>query len=201
MTQPAHADFEIEGAIQRGHISTGTAANAARQNVAAWFVHADAGYTFAGAWKPRVSIEYDHASGDRAGGRYGRFDTLFGMRRADFAPAGLYNSILRSNIISAGPRIEVVPSKRTDLMATIHPMWLAARQDSFSSTAVRDVSGRSGSYAGTQFDARIRHRLTPALQIEADAVLLDKGRFLRDAPNAPPGHWTRYLSLNATATF
>jgi hypothetical protein len=39
------------------------------------------------------------------------------------------------------------------------------------------------------------------LRLELDAVLLAKGRFLRDAPNAPPGRWTRYLSMNATAQY
>jgi hypothetical protein len=37
--------------------------------------------------------------------------------------------------------------------------------------------------------------------LEADLVLLAKGRFLRGAPNAPPKRWTRYLSLNAVASF
>lgn len=198
---PAHVDGELEAIVQRGHASTGLAANAARQEVRAWFVHADAGYTLTDPWKTRLSVEYDHASGDKPGGSYGRFDTLSGMRRADLAPAGLYNAVLRSNIVSPGLRVETVPSKRTDLMATLRPMWLAAREDSFSSTGVRDVSGRSGRFAGTQFDGRVRHLLTPWLRLELDAVLLAKGRFLRDAPNAPAGRWTRYVSMNATATF
>ena len=150
---------------------------------------------------PRVSIEYDHASGDGRGGRYGRFDTLFGMRRADLGPSGLYNAFGRTNFISPGLRIEAVPDKRTDLMATLRPIWLAAREDSFSTTGVRDAGGSSGSFAGTQIDGRIRHQLTKALRLEVDAVLLAKGRFLREAPNAPPGRWTKYVSFNATASF
>lgn len=193
-------DFEVEGFLQRGTISAGLAPTASRLPIAAWFLHADAGYTFAAGWKPRLSIEYDHASGDAAGGHFGRFDTLFGMRRADLAPAGLYAAIARTNIISAGARLEAVPDKRTDLLASLRPMWLAAREDAFATTGVRDPTGASGTFAGTQFDGRIRHRLTKALQLEVDAVLLAKGRFLRDAPNAPPGRWTRYLSINLTAT-
>lgn len=194
-------DFEVEGIVQRGHVSTSLAADAPRQEVGAWFVHADFGYSFASGWRPRLSIEYDHASGDRPGGRYGRFDTLFGMRRADLGPAGLYNAFGRTNVISPGLRIEAVPGKRTDLMATLRPIWLAAPQDSFSTTGVRDPSGRVGSFAGTQFDGRVRHQLSKTLRLEADAVLLAKGRFLRGAPNAPPGRWTKYISLNATVSF
>jgi hypothetical protein len=198
---PGRFDVELEGIVQRGIASTGLAATAPRQDVAAWFLHADTGYTFPGGWKPRVSIEYDHASGDGRGGRYGRFDTLFGMRRADLAPSGLYNAIARTNIVSPGVRVEATPSKRTDWFLSYRPMWLASRYDAFSSTAVRDATGRSGRFAGHQLDSRIRHRLTPKLMLEADAVLLAKGRFLRDAPNAPLGRWTRYLSLNLVAGF
>lgn len=198
---PKRADFEVEAILQRGRVSTGFAAASPRQLVSAWFVHADAGYSFAGGWKPRVSIEYDQASGDRPGGRYGRFDTLFGMRRADLGPSGLYSAFGRANFISPGVRIEATPDKRTDLMATLRPIWLDAREDSFSTTGVRDPSGKSGSFAGTQVDARVRRQLTKAIRLELDAVLLKKGRFLREAPNAPPGRWTKYLSLNATASF
>lgn len=199
--EPGAWDLEVEGIVQRGRAAPGVAATAVRQEVRAWFLHADAGYTFPGRWKPRVSFDYDHASGDGPGGRYGRFDTLFGMRRADLAPAGLYNAIARTNLVSPGVRIEATPTKRTDWFVSYRPMWLASRFDSFSSTAVRDPTGRSGRFAGHQLDGRVRHRLTRALMLEADLVLLAKGRFLRDAPNAPPGRWTRYLSLNAVATF
>jgi hypothetical protein len=198
---PARADVEVEGIAQRGHASTGLAAGAPQQAVRAWFVHVEAGYTFAARWQPRLSLEYDHASGDAPGGANGRFDTLFGMRRADLAPAGLYNAYGRANSFSPGARIEVVPGRRTDAFAIVRPIWLASRTDSFSTSGVRDSTGRSGNFAGTQLDARVRRQVSKAIRVEVDGVVLDKGRFLRDAPNAPPGKWTRYLSLNALASF
>lgn len=199
--KPATWDFELEGIVQRGTVSSSLAATAPTQDVRAWFVHGDLGYTFPGGWKPRLAIEYDHATGDRPGGRYGRFDPILGMRRADLAPGALYNAILRSNFISPGVRLEAVPSAKTDLMVSYRPFWLAAREDAFSSTGVRDASGRSGSFAGHQLDTRLRYALTRKIRLEADVVLLAKGRFLRDAPNAPPERWTRYLSLNALFNF
>lgn len=88
---------------------------------------------------------------------------------------------------SPGVRLEAVADKPTDLLMTLHAMWLAAPDDSFSSTGVRDASGRSGNFAGTQLDGRIRHQSISWLRLELDAVLLVKGRFLRDPPNAPRG--------------
>ncbi|MBZ9648482.1 alginate export family protein [Sphingobium sp. 3R8] len=194
--------YEVEALYQTGMISASLAPAALHQSVHANFIHADIGYSFAGAWKPRLSVEFDRASGDRHGGRYGRFDTLFGMRRADLAPAGLYNAIARTNIMTPGIRLEVTPNKRLDAFAVYRAMWLAASEDSFAGTGVRDASGRSGDFAGHQLEARLRYWLIPArLRFEFDGLLLAKGRFLRYAPNAPSGPWTKYGSFNLTASF
>ncbi len=204
MTEPAPGavDYEVEAIWQGGHISRSAVADAARQPVAAYFLHADVGYSFGGAWKPRLSVEFDRASGDKPGGRYGRFDTLFGMRRADLAPAGLYNAIGRANIATPGVRLEATPSKRLDWFVTYRAMWLASDSDSFSTTGVRDPAGRSGSFAGHQVDVRLRYWLVPEkLRFEYDGVLLAKRGFLRWAPNATDGTTTRYASFNLTASF
>ncbi|KQX19690.1 hypothetical protein ASD39_16105 [Sphingomonas sp. Root50] len=199
---PGRVDYEVELLGQRGSISRSLAADAGRQAVRASFVHADIGYSFRTAWKPRLAIEFDRASGDRAGGRYGRFDTLFGMRRADLAPSGIYAAIGRANIVTPGIRLEAAPSRRLDGFVVYRPMWLAADQDAFSTTGVRDPAGRSGDFAGHQVEGRLRYTLVPErLRLEVDAVLLAKGRFLREAPNATRKRWTRYGSFNLTASF
>jgi hypothetical protein len=199
---PGRIDYEVEAIYQRGDVSRSAAAGAARQAVSATFVHVDVGYTFAGGWTPRLSVELGRASGDRSGGKYGRFDTLFGMRRADLAPAGLYNAVTRANIMTVGVRVEAVPSKRVDLFAVYRPMWLAANEDAFATTGVRDAAGRSGDFAGHQLEGRARWWVVPTrVRLEYSGVLLAKGRFLRDAPNAPGKGWTRYGSFNVTVGF
>jgi hypothetical protein len=195
-------DFEVEGIYQTGRARTGTTSLAPVQDVRAWFMHADVGYSFAGPAKLRLSIEYDRASGDGPGNRYGRFDTLFGMRRADLAPAGIYNAIGRANISAPAIRAEIAPSPRWDAFAAYRPMWLAQRSDSFSTTGVRDPSGHSGSFAGHQLEGRARYWLIPALlRAEINALWLAKGRFLETAPNAPTTGDAFYLSNGLTATF
>lgn len=200
--KPGRLDFEAEGIYQFGGIRAGTAATAARLPVDAWFLHADAGYSFPGPAKLRVSVEYDYASGDGPGRNFGRFDTLFGMRRADLAPSGIYNAIGRANISTPGVRAEVAPGKRFDAFAVYRPMWLADRTDAFSTTGVRDPSGRSGSFAGHQLEGRLRYWFVPSfLRGEVNGVWLAKGRFLQSAPNAPRTGDTHYLATAVTATF
>lgn len=200
--QTGRWDFEVEGIYQFGGIAESAAAGSARLPVSAWFLHADVGYTFPGPAKVRLSAEYDRASGDGPGRSFGRFDTLFGMRRADLAPSGIYNSIGRANISTPGLRIEAAPGKRLDMFAVYRAMWLADRTDSFSTTGVRDASGTSGSFAGHQVEGRVRYWLVPGfLRGEVNAIWLAKGHFLKAAPNAPQTGDARYLSTVLTATF
>lgn len=195
-------DFESETIYQSGSVSASLSPTAARINVSAWFTHLETGYTLRHPWSPRIAIELDYASGDGRGGKFGRFDTLFGMRRADLAPAGLYNAVGRANLVATGIRLEATPSKRIDAFAAYRPLWLASRFDSFSTTGVRDASGNSGRFAGHQFDARVRYWLIPKrLRLEWNGLVLVKGRFLREAPNAPAGGNTLYNSFNATISF
>lgn len=194
-------DFEAEGVWQTGSIRASTSPTAAVLDVGAWFIHADAGYTFPGKARLRLSLEYDRASGDGPGGTYGRFDTLFGMRRADLAPAGIYNAIGRANISTPAIRAEIAPSARWDAFAAYRPMWLADKTDSFSTTGVRDASGAAGSFAGHQVEARVRYWVVPGqLRAETNALWLAKGRFFRDAPNSPGTENTIYAALSLTAS-
>lgn len=200
--RPAAFDWGAEAIYQWGGISASLAPTAPRQSVSATFFRLHAGYSFRGPWQPRVLFELDRASGDGRGPTYGRFDFLYGMRRADLGPAGLYNAIGRSNVFTPGVRIEVTPSKRLDGFVGYRALWLADRFDAFSTTGVRDPSGNAGTFAGHQIDSRLRWWLLPGrLRLEADAVLLAKGPFLRHAPNVTPGATTRYGSLNLSVSF
>jgi len=195
-------DGEFELIYQGGSISASTAASAARQRVAAWMLHASAGFSVPGRLNVRLSAQYDRASGDSAGGRYTHFDTLFGMRRGEFGPAALYNAITRSNISTPGVRVEIAPNPRWDAFVTYRAFWLADRTDAFATTGVRDPAGHSGAFAGHQFDARIRYWLRPDhYRLEVDGAILAKGRFLEDAPNSTAGHATAYGSVNVSAIF
>lgn len=199
---PRRFDFGVEAIYQWGEASLVAAQGTARLPVSASYVRGQVGYSFGGHWKPRVMLSLDRASGDAPGGRYNRFDFLFGMRRAELAPSGLYNAVGRTNLFSPELRVEVAPGRRLDAFLAWRPMWLADRSDAFATTGVRDSSGRSGNFAGHQFDFRLRYWLAPQhLRLELDGTLLAKGRFLRDAPNAPPGPTARYGSLNLTASF
>jgi hypothetical protein len=195
-------DYEVEGFWQTGHASASTSATAAELDVDAWFLHADSGYTFAASGKPRLSAEYDVASGDGPGAKYRRFDTIYGMRRADFSPSGIYSLIHRANIESLGLRLDVEPSSRLDYFVAYRLLWADNGYDSFSTSGIRDASGASGRRAGAQLDGRVRWWLVPQhWRAEFNATWFDRGRLMRDAPNASPYGDTKYVAAAMTYSF
>jgi Alginate export len=195
-------DYEIEGIAQTGTVRASTALNAAKLSVQARFVHADLGYTVAGSWKPHINVEFDYASGEGPGAHFGRFDTLYGMRRADLAPSGIYSALGRTNLSALGLRLEGSPTQRLDVLATWKWLWAANRHDSFSTTGIRDASGASGSQAGQQLDGRLRYWLVPRrLRAEVTAVWLIRGDLLQHAPNASPHGDTHYGAASITWSF
>ena len=195
-------DFELEGIYQSGHVSANATPGAGKLDVNAWFVHAEAGYTRADTWKTHLSLEFDHATGDGPGAEFQRFDTLYGMRRTDLAPSGIFTAVGRTDLRALGARIEFAPSSRLDFMAAWRLLRAADATDSFSTTGVRDVSGASGRNAGWLIDARLRYWIVPQkLRTEITGVWLSRGRMLRDAPNASPWGDTHYGAAALTWTF
>jgi hypothetical protein len=193
---PAKGKFDIEGeaALQRGDARVTNAVTDRKDlPVRAGFVHIEGGYTIAKKWAPRISGFFDYASGDGANPAYGRFDSLYGARRADYGPASLFGPVGLANLVSPGIRIEAKPSKRLDLMGAVRGLWLADRTDTFAFTSVRDKTGASGRHAGTEVEVRVRRSLIPdRLRAEIGAAYLAKGRFLTSAPNAPHSGDARY---------
>jgi hypothetical protein len=82
-------DGEVEAMYQWGQERASTLPTAALLDVSATFFHAHIGYSFPHGWHPRVALEFDRASGDGPGATYGRFDTLYGMRRGFLAAGAL----------------------------------------------------------------------------------------------------------------
>jgi hypothetical protein len=134
------------------------------------------------AWSPRLSIAYDYASGDRDPGDddQGRFDTLFGARRFEFGPTGIYGAFARSNLSSPGIGGEVRP--RGDVRTTVfyRAAWLASARDAWTTSGLRDTSGESGTFIGHQIEGSVRWSILPdRANIEGGFAYLRLGQFPR----------------------
>jgi len=202
--QPGALDFEVEGIWQAGRTRGSTRASDVRDlDIAAGYVHVEAGRTLEGSWQPRLELAYDYGTGDSDpdDGTHGRFDSLFGSQRIDLGPGSLYGALARSNISSPALRLEVVPSDRWNGYVSYRPVWLAQKRDAFGRSGVQDPTGRSGRFTGHQLEGRVRRRLGTYVEWELTAAWLLPRGFLQRAPNATRRGSTVYVYASVTYEF
>ncbi|MBW2289670.1 MAG: alginate export family protein [Deltaproteobacteria bacterium] len=200
---PGRFDYQYEGAIQIGK-SRWTPLSSRDLDHFAHFQHVEAGYTFDVPWSPRVALQYDYASGDEDpdDDDNQRFTTLFGARRFDFGPTGIYGPFARANLNTSGIRVQLKPHPRVTSFLAYRAYWLASKTDAWTTTGVRDPTGNSGSFIGSQIELRVRFQPLPGnLRLEAGYAHLFAGRFIKDAPNATHRGDSNYVYTQATLNF
>lgn len=194
-------DYQVEGAIQFGESKL--SGSGPDLDHLAGFVHLSIGYTFDCDWQPRIRLAFDYASGDDdpTDGDNGRFDTLFGARRFEYGPTGIYGAFARSNVVSPEIRFLVKPAPDVSGHISWRPFWLASDQDAWTTARVADASGASDGFLGHQFETRWRYELAPkSVRIEAGAAYLFQGDFQDTAPGARAND-TAYGYLAVIFTF
>ncbi|MCK9606834.1 MAG: alginate export family protein [Methylomonas sp.] len=197
-------DFQVESIGQLGTVRSNTASNNATDlNHAAWFQHLDFGYTLDMPWSPHLGFEYDYASGDNNpnDNKDQRFDTLYGVRRGEFGPTGIYGPFVRSNINTPGYRLKLSPDSDVKLEFGHRAYWLASAKDSWTTAGLQDKTGNSGNYVGQQVEVVARWDVNSSLNFETGWAHLFKGRFAKTAPNGPDGKDIDYFYVMSMLRF
>jgi hypothetical protein len=169
----------------------------------AWYQHLDIGYTIDMPWKPRFAVEYDYASGDKNpnDNKDQRFDTLYGARRGDYGPTGIYGAFARSNINSPAYRLGFSPLANVQTTLSHRFFWLAQSKDAWTTANLQDKTGNSGDYVGQQLDLSTRWDVNSSLNLETGWTHLFKGQFAKTAPNAPNGQDINYFYVQSLLRF
>lgn len=197
-------DFDVEAAGQFGSIhGSSSPADTTDIDVGAAFAHLEAGWTFEGPMKPRLSFEFDYATGeDGDAAHYSQFDMMYGARRGVFGPTGIYGPLSWNNLVSPTVRFEMEPSDGLEVFAAVRGAWLDSATASFAKTGVRDATGNSGRHAGTQIEGAVSHSFADGrLKAEVGGALFLNGRFMEDAPNASGNGDTHYGYVMLIAKF
>ena len=197
-------DFQLESIGQLGTVRASTeASDGENLQHQAWYQHVDVGYTFNIPWTPRFALEYDYASGDEdpKDGKDQRFDTLYGARRFEFGPTGIYGAFARSNINTPGYRIGINP--RSDLQAFLSHRfyWLAEDKDSWTTASLRDKTGETSSYIGQQLELSVRYDFNSSLNVETGWAHLFKGEFAKETTSAPNSQDIDYFYVQSQLRF
>jgi hypothetical protein len=127
-------DWDVEGLVQRGTF--------VHQDIRAWALSADLGYSASGKWKPRLGFRLDSGSGDRQAGdgRLGTFNPLF--------PKGPYfneaNVTSFANLVAVRSSLRVQPLRALTVEAATQWKWKEARGDSVYLGPASPVAGTRG---------------------------------------------------------
>lgn len=182
-------DFEIEAALQSGTSHATTAvSDQTRLKHFSYFGHMALGYSFDFPWKPQLILQYDYASGDKNpnDNKNDRYETLYGARRFEFGPTGIWGAFARANINTPGIRLKFKPNTNLTGFIAHRAYWLASNTDTWVGSGLRDKTGRSGSYIGQQMELRLRWKLIPKMvTLETGWAHLFKGAFAKNAPGSP----------------
>ena len=205
--QPIQRDgawfYEVEATSQFGESKTNTQPSTPISDHEAWFLHASLGYAFDAPWKPAVQVAYDYASGDRSNtdGKNNRFDTLYGARRWEYGPTGIWGAIARANLDSPELRLLLQPASDVNFMVAVRGVWLAEERDAWTAGGLRDATGASGTHVGEQIEARIRWDVLPkSFDIEVGFATLLEGSF-QDRASGGQGEDATYGYLQTTFRF
>ena len=165
--------------------------------------HAELGYTLACSWRPRLAALVDYASGtaDPDGEESHGFDPLFGGRRGDLMPTGLFGPFRRSNLFSPGIRLAVAP--RPDLTVRVKARYweLAHARDAFAGTGLRDATGRAGRRLGTDVELGVQWSPAPWLTLDAGYDHWFKGSYLDRVAGVPSRGDADYFYLSTEVRF
>jgi len=177
---PRGFDYALEMAKQAGHISN--------DDLAAWAGYWIAGYSFPmRTLKPRLSVEYDYATGDaRPGdGKVGTFDQLYPTNHSFY---GIADQVGWRNMRDLRTGVDVKPWAKVKVNCDHHFFWLASARDGLynagGALVVRPpASGAAHRDVGHEIDAYLTYSPLKPLSIGAGFAHLFPGRFLKE--NSP----------------
>jgi len=169
-------DYELEGAVQIGHVG--------HVDHFAYNPNVQVGYTFNVPWKPRFLVQYVYASGTRTpgGSQNGTFDPLFGARRFDLMPTGIFGPFLRSNISSPGWRLIVTPAKGWRIQLKQRFWYLAQGSAVNGGILLQDSTGGSGNYLGHDLEFRVQWAISQNLDFDLGYDHWFKGSYFERLP-------------------
>jgi len=177
---PAGFDYAAEMAKQMGHYSN--------DDIVAWAGYWIAGYTVPGApLNPRLSVEYDYATGDKARGD-GRIDTFDQLYPTNHSYYGIVDMVGWRNLRDFRSGINLAPRHNVQLTFNYNWFWLASAQDGLYNAAAALIvkppaRGALSTDVGSEADIIFSYSLFPQVTIGSGFGHLFPARFLKE--NSP----------------
>jgi hypothetical protein len=175
-------DYAVETVGQTGH--TGT------DSIGASLASVVGGYTLPSVrGRPRIFGEYFFASGDGTPGD-GRHSTFHQLHPTHHDRNGLADQVGWQNLRELRTGAQFNIARNFVIAGEYNDWYLANARDSLYDTSgvviARDVTGRSGTHIGREFDVQSSYRISRDLEIVAGIGHVVPGEFLKKTtPGAP----------------
>lgn len=184
-------DYGIEMADQTGALGP--------DRVRAWAGHWVTGYTLPGhAWRPRFSVEYNYASGDRNphDGYRGTFDQLYPTGHDKY---GVTDQVGWRNIRDFRLGWDAKPARRLTAWTNYHNWWLASARDALYTASgavlVPKTDGSAGTHVGQEIDLQGMYAISDQMQAGVGIGHIFPGEFL-DHTTPGKSYTYPYVMLN-----
>ena len=159
---------------------TGQVGELALQNVLAWAVHADAGWTLKALWTPRLGIRTDILSGGDGGGTVDTFNALY----PNYAYSTEATIEAPANLIQIGATLGLHPFRSVTVNYTLESLWRYSVHDAFYAAptfALVVPDGGSRRFSGVEQQLEATWRISKFFDLIAAYVHFEPGAFLRQA--------------------
>ncbi len=182
-------DYTAEAVFQTGDLYQSDR-NSTRYDLNAFAAHVSCGYTAAQlAWKPRLGLEYDYASGDRDPNDRNSesFQNLYPSNHDKY---GFMDEFSWRNIHDLRFQLNAKPIKKLELEFDFHAFWLADthdywyRSNGISTLRTKTPDGRdvrtigASSFAGEEIDLTATYELTRNIKLQTGYSHFFAGAYL-----------------------
>jgi len=168
-------DYGAEWALQFG--------SRARDEINAWALHVEAGYTFKDCpWSPRISFEYNHGSGDSdpTDGKNENFDNLFPTNHLHY---GYMDFASLRNIENIKVAIDFKPHKKIKFTTAYHWFFLDTSGSSWFNAGggvIRPRTPGASETIGQELDLTLKWNMNKHLNLFLGYSHFNAGAFIKD---------------------
>jgi len=152
------------------------------------------------AWKPRLGIQYDYASGDFNADdeQVGTFQNLFPTNHLYY---GFMDLFAWQNVHNPSVRFSLDPARTVKLVLDYHLFWLADTGDAWyranQTTQVRPISPSADSQVGSELDFTVQWQANERLLVQAGYSRFFAGDYVADTGTADDADFA-YVMVSLT---
>lgn len=181
---------DVEVPVQFGKTGTLTAG---AKTIKAWALHVDLAQSFDQAfWKPKFTVAYDQASGDRDPND-SVSNTFVPLYQSTHDPYGLMDFVRWQNIRNPEASVTFSPTDKFRFTPQVDFFWLDSKSDSWynatGGVTRTKTSGDRNDYLGSEASIRFYYDLTANIKFETGYAHFFSGGYVRDTGADDDADW------------